>query len=100
MAAGQHRNENQTFGTIFQSCVSKIQHNGGLRLPLAVLCWGYLRSLRWHRLARHDVDRSGEHRLKHEQVDAIMPRLQTRTGIVSETAPAHHVDFERLPMLS
>jgi hypothetical protein len=39
-----------------------------------------LRSLRWRRLARHDVDRSGEHsldlaRLKHEQVDAIMPQL-------------------------
>ena len=31
MAAGQLRNENQNFGTIFQSCVSKIQHNDGRR---------------------------------------------------------------------
>ena len=29
MAGGQHRNENQNFGTIFQSGVSKIQHNHG-----------------------------------------------------------------------
>jgi len=31
VAAGQLRNENQNFGTIFQSCVSKIQHNDGRR---------------------------------------------------------------------
>ena len=42
-------------------------------------CWRTL-ILRWRRLARHDIDRSGEYgldlaRLKHEEVDAIMPRL-------------------------
>ena len=39
-----------------------------------------LRSLRWRRLARHDVDRSSEHRLnfarlKHQQLEAIVSRL-------------------------
>ena len=41
---------------------------------------GNLRSLPWRCLARHDLDRSGEHllkvaRLKHEQLDAIVSGL-------------------------